>query len=307
MTGNVGQARPPPARMRAGYASFISTGREKKSQQEVSMKHYVKSLVAVLFLVFVIPAYAGPSPLTLNYPGAPFAVPFAAGTPMTAGVYTPTVNYMVGGNPWVNATNPVTPTYLNGISAADFSILTAAFPGSAGYKYQSSTLAPNSLSVQTYAALGSATSVGCDFYVTYTPNGNDPTTNVHWIQIIDDNYNITNNPGYGNKENRVDNPYSPGGRSPYYDDGGAATSTAFYDVPTRNNPGQKDTWMADLYLVSGPAAGTPGNIIIYGGIQWGWNNYPKNGAPAPIPLPSALLLFAPALAGIGVFRRRFKN
>ena len=333
MTTNVGQARPPPARMRAGYVSFMSTGREKKSQQEVVMKHHVKGLVAVagLFLVLVIPAHG--QVVTTNYPNAPFAVNFAAGTPNAAGVYRQTQAYMFGGTNWVTTLSPVTPisipggggTTLPGAPNTDFNLLSTAFPGSSMWTYQSGVLAPGSLTVTSYAAVGTPATVGADFYVTYTPKNTptitDPTTNVHWIQIIYDNYNITNNVGYGNKEFIVDNGASPrgdeiagiilinpNGRTPYYDDGGAAitntngyTGYAFYDLPSRDNPGQKDTWVADLYLVSGPAPGTgPGNIIIYGGVQWGWNN-------TPVPLPSALLLFAPALAGIGVFRRRFKK
>ena len=199
----------------------------------------------------------------------------------------------------------------------DFEVLAAAFPASAGYSYASGVLAPNSLTVQSYEASGSATSVGAEFYVTYTPNNTatitDPTTNLHWIQIVSDNYNITNNPGYGNLELTVDNPHSPGGRSPYYDDGGAATfgstaapspvgglGIAMYDFPTRNNPGQKDSWVADLFLVTGPAAGTPGLITIYNGVEWGWNNY-------PVPLPGALLLFGPGLAALAAIRRKFRR
>ena len=291
------------------------------------MKYSMKGLAAgvALFLAFVIPVYGAPV-VTTSYPGAPFLVPIAGVN--TAGVYRPVQPYVFGGQAMATVLKPITPlsipggggTTLPGAPNTDFNLLSTLFPGSSGWSYSSGVLAPGSLTVMTYAAIGPpniAGSVGADFYVKYTPMNTptitDPTTNLHWIQIIYDNYNISNNPGYGNPEFIVDNGASPrsilnpNGRVPYYDDGGAATggSTAvntvyFFDRPLRDNPGQKDTWIADLYLVSGPAIGAgAGNITIYGGVQWGWTN-------TPVPLPSALLLFAPALAGIGVLRKRFK-
>jgi hypothetical protein len=282
------------------------------------MKHHVKGLVLGLavFLVCIMPAY-GASIVTTNY--QMIAVPFAKGTPTTTG-YLASQRYMVGPTPWVNALNPVTPQNVTSanvlpfqtsiVAQNDFEVLAAAFPASAGYSYKSGVLAPGSLTVQTYEAQGTSARVGAEFYVSYTAVNTatitDPTMNLHWIQIVSDNDNITNNPGYGNNELTVDNPFSPGGRSPYYDDGGAATSgtspIAFYDFPGRTDTGDKISWEADLFLVTGPPAGTPGLITIYNGVEWGWNNY-----PAPVPLPSALLLFGPALAGIGLVRRRFKK
>jgi len=279
------------------------------------MKYYVKGFVAglALFLVFVLPAYgAPPSIVTTDY--QKIAVPFAFGNPTTTG-YLASQSYMVGGNPWVTTLSPLTPQNITSANVLpyqtsmmaqnDFAVLSAAFPQ---YTYQSGVLAPGSLTVQTYEAQGTAARVGAEFYVSYTAVNaggiTDPTMNLHWIQIVSDNDNITNNIGYGNNELTVDNPFSPGGRSPYYDDGGAATSgtspIAFYDFPGRTDTSDKITWVADLFLVSGPAPGAAnGNIIVYNGVEWGWTT-------SPVPLPSALLLFAPALAGIGVLRRRFK-
>jgi hypothetical protein len=71
----------------------------------------------------------------------------------------------------------------------------------------------------------------------------------------------------------VDNGLSPGGRAPYYDDGAAANNRNLLDAPGRfDHTGDPHFWTADLYLVTGPAANTPGQVTIYGGIQWGWVN-----------------------------------
>jgi hypothetical protein len=304
MIERFGQARPHPARVRRGCAAVGLNRKREIIAEEISMKDYVKDLMAGLavFLAFVMPAYS--SPLTESYSDTPFVVTIAEGEPSTPGAYIPTQAYMVGGQSWVTAltTTPLTPAYLPAITSADSGVLTAAFPGSSGLSFVSSVtpLAASSLVVESYAAVGSSSSVGAQIYLQYVPTGADPTRNVHWIQIINDNYNITNNPGYGNPENVVDT--RARGRSPYYDDGGAATSRAFFDSPNRLNPNQMDTWTGDLYLVAGPAAGTSGTITIWGGLEWGWNT-----SPAAVPLPPALLLFAPALAGIGAIRRRVRH
>lgn len=177
----------------------------------------------------------------------------------TSGLYGPTQSYVAGGQTWVAALSPPVPTYERDPSANFLNVLTATFSAS-GWTYASSanSLSDDSLVVTTYNVTGTSTRVGAESEVQYVPHGADPTTNVHWIHVVTDNFNITTNPGYGNIENVVDNPYStrgpltPNGASPYYDDGGAANRTAFYDSSVRNNPGQNDTWMAELFLVTGP-------------------------------------------------------
>jgi len=276
------------------------------------MKRYIKGFMlgAALLIVFIAPAYAGP--VTTNYMGGAVSV----GGYMINPGYVASLPYMVGAQSWTVALKPAMPLNVGsanvqpfqpgGIPLSDYQVIVNAFPGATGWTFPLSGALPNnSLVVRTYEAYDSGGSDGAQFVVQYT--GNPPANNLHWIQVVSDNYNITNPipglQGPGKNELVVDNPFSPGGRSPYYDDGGAASSgmtpIALYDLPTRPD-NVATTWEADLFLVSGPAAGSPGPVTIYGGVEWGWNNY-----PAPVPLPSALLLFAPALAGIGVLRRRF--
>jgi hypothetical protein len=49
----------------------------------------------------------------------------------------------------------------------------------------------NSLRVHTYDAEGRPTLVGAIFDVEYRPAGTDPRNNMHWIQVVSDNNNIT--------------------------------------------------------------------------------------------------------------------
>ncbi|MBV8684316.1 MAG: hypothetical protein JO111_15675 [Caulobacteraceae bacterium] len=106
-----------------------------------------------------------------------------------------------------------------------------------------------------------------------------PVGNYHWVQVLADNFNITTNPGYGNLENVLD--VGNNVTTPYYDTGGAANASAFYDLSSRTNPGvltQNDWWIADLFLATGPGAPRmngvpPGQVTLYNtGIQYGWAN-----------------------------------
>ncbi|MDA0765313.1 MAG: hypothetical protein O3A87_01140 [Verrucomicrobia bacterium] len=156
-------------------------------------------------------------------------------------------------------------------------ILSSTFPAGAGWTFQSSVneLSDSSLVIHTYDVQGTAARVGADFHVEYVPHAGDPTVDVHWIQVVTDNHALPGNL-HGTLENEVDNPFSPGGRSPYHDDGAAATSREFYDFPGRTDTNRAHDWTAELFLVTGPAAEAgPGNIIFHGGITWGWSNIPE--------------------------------
>lgn len=265
------------------------------------MKQHLKTQWIGLIIVLNLVSTAYASPLKTDYKSA--NIPFAAGTPTTSGLHDITDPYTIAGVNWVANLVPKDPTYIRGTAGNFFDILSAAFPGDKGWKYQSSAkeLSDNSLVVHTYDVLGSPTKVGAEFHVEYVPHGTDPTTNIHWIQVVTDNHNLTNNPGHGNNENVVDNPFSPGKRSPYYDDGGAATATQFYDFPNRDDANMSHNWDAVLFLVSGPAANAgPGTITFYGGIGWGWENH-----PLPVPEPSAAMLMGIGLVGLIAYRRRF--
>jgi hypothetical protein len=119
--------------------------------------------------------------------------------------------------------------------------------------------------------------VGAIFDVEYRPTGTDPTNNMHWIQVVSDNNNITaaaaGDRGPGKLENIVD-VAADNRRNPYYDIGTpvVANSRNLYDFPKRPDVEFNNNWIAALFLVSGPT--TPGKVTIYNdsGILWGWKN-----------------------------------
>jgi hypothetical protein len=121
-------------------------------------------------------------------------------------------------------------------------------------------------------------------FAVQAPPNQVPAGNVHWVQVIADNFNITNNPGWGNAENIID--IGGGNATPYYDVGGAANGAPslpnvpnvnFFDAPIRNNQAnlnQSDWWIANLFLATGPANNQPGKVTLYNdGIQYGWANF----------------------------------
>jgi non-heme chloroperoxidase len=57
-----------------------------------------------------------------------------------------------------------------------------------------------------------------------------------------------------------------------------------------DHTGDPQFWTADLYLVTGPAANTAGQVTIYDGIQWGWvNDLPALPVPKPDKVPPLML------------------
>ena len=121
--------------------------------------------------------------------------------------------------------------------------------------------------------------VGSEFYLTYSATGDDPNKNVHWIQLLYDN--VGNKPMYS-----VDT-LDPA--SPYYDSAGTATAGGFFDLPGTNHAGSPHFFDALLLLVSGPT--NPGEVTIYGGVDWGWSNQ-------QVPEPSSVVLCGLALVAL---------
>jgi len=103
--------------------------------------------------------------------------------------------------------------------------------------------------------------------------------------------------GPGVPENVVDNPGSPGGRSPYYDDGAAANASDFFDYSIRDPDTFGVTWEAELFLVSGPAPTAPGRVTVYDGVRWGW----------VVPEPSSLSLFLFGILLLWTLRHRLQE
>jgi hypothetical protein len=136
--------------------------------------------------------------------------------------------------------------------------------------------------------------VGAALHVEYAPAGTDPTTNIHWIQVVSNNHKL--NAAHGTADFKVDN---LGATTPYYDTLAAANSRNFYDFPWRDDGGASHTWSAELLLVQGPANGV-GNILFLGGLSWGWENHPL----AAVPEPQAWLLLLLGLALLAAARAR---
>jgi hypothetical protein len=149
------------------------------------------------------------------------------------------------------------------------------FTTAAGWSYTVSNnrLSNGALRIKTYDVQGTSTRVGAEFHVHYRPGTGDPTTNLHWIQVIDTNHSLRAPAGHGNSAVYVD--ARPGfATTPYYDDGYAADADDLYDFPGRTDAGATHRWEATTYLVQGPApGGSPGAITIYKpGFRWGWTN-----------------------------------
>lgn len=167
-----------------------------------------------------------------------------------------------------------------------------------------------------YEALNNGTRGGADFVVDFT--NNNPAValpaNLHWIQIVQDNWNITGVDGgdlsapmgLGNHENVVDAPKTP--NSAYYDVSSNTPPNAFNTnpphfedgsgrgEPTKANP--VITWNAELWLVSDP--NNNGQFTIYNGVEWGWATYL---ASVPEPTTWMMLIMGVGLIGVALRRR----
>ena len=66
-----------------------------------------------------------------------------------------------------------------------------------------------------------------------------------------------------------------------------------------DHTGDPQFWTADLYLVTGPAANTAGQVTIYDGIQWGWVN--------DLPEPSTFVLISLGTFGLFIHVVRFRK
>ena len=294
------------------------------------MRYPMKSARKTLALLLLV--FSAPIPQSLAEPILEVYGPRTGvlGQFQTTGLYDPVERYSVGaqtqlGEAFLSPEHPVnlprggTPSFLN--------ILQTDFPRTSGWSF---TSAPNdltngSLRVGSYDVVGNANRVGIEgpgrigFDVQYVPTTmqaepggpkvGDPTENVHWIQTVTNNHNITTNPGHGNPTNIVDTvsqtPAAGGhvGRAPYYDDRDPVTmlrfpadSRNFLDLPFRLDGNDSHTWFGQLYLVTGPDATSPGLVTIYNGIGWGWRNV--------APEPSTAVLLASGLVGLACRLRR---
>jgi hypothetical protein len=127
-------------------------------------------------------------------------------------------------------------------------------------------LSNNSLVVKTYEVYGMPTKMGAVIDVSYAPHAGDPTTNIHWIQVVTDNDPIGGQ--FGQNESIVDT--SDGKTDPYFT-AKASGQSGFYDNAARTDTQNAVTWQGEAYLIQ--QTGTKA-ARLYGGISWGWFNSP---------------------------------
>ena len=248
----------------------------------------------VNFVVAGSPCWAQSGPISFSFkPQTLFGIP-------TSGLNTFAAPYRTAAGWGVSFLEPATPNNpLNYSTSAGqgalyynfFNTLNRMYPTTSGWSVTGNAmaLAPGSLQINTYSAVGTAARVGADFALTYlttmpgpggapVSNGN-PTVNLHWIQVVSTNNALIGGaPNPGTLSNKVD--VAPTNlTSPYYDQGGAANSKNFVDTSGRSAVMFDNNWIAALFLASGPstpgAAKSPNTITVYNnsGIAWGWQNF----------------------------------
>ncbi|MGB3512871.1 MAG: PEP-CTERM sorting domain-containing protein [Microcoleaceae cyanobacterium] len=199
------------------------------------------------------------------------------------------------GRKGVTTLDPLSVTEITrGGTAGFLDQLRAEFPVVDGWNFNAAAAdLAGSFNIDIYDAQGTPARVGTEFQLQYNPSAGDPTPadkDLHWIQRVVDNHNITTNPGHGNPENVID--IVAGQTDPYYDTNFGIQpfdERTFYDFPGRTDADRSHFWFAELYLVEETA---PMTVTIYNGVRWGWRN--------TIPEPSSVLgLFAIGALGTG--------
>jgi hypothetical protein len=164
--------------------------------------------------------------------------------------------------------------------------------------------------VEHYLAFGNEKEVGANFRVSYQPLGTDPTpqtAELHWIQMVTSNHVLTPNQ-HGPTVSVIDFP--PGQSNPYYDFRANANETFFSDGPRRRDPDRAHDWDALLFLVQVPNAARPKEVVVLGGMSWGWENTvtPTNGGgggrTGAIPEPTSVLMLGSGLLALVVVWQR---
>ena len=205
----------------------------------------------------------------------------------STGVYDPVDIYSVPGGFGVAFLLPPVPLNVprGGLTGGflDYrGVLETEFPAASGWSFVTAgaDLADGALEVTAYDVFGGSF-VGIDGhagaprtrgFAVRVPEDKDPAGDEHWIQVVRSNHALPDpgNTNHGTEEHKVDTASVQG--SPYYDDLGAADSRNFFDIPRRIDEQASHLWLADLQLVTGPAANAPGEVTIYNGIRYGWAN-----------------------------------
>jgi hypothetical protein len=171
----------------------------------------------------------------------------------------------------------------------------------------SATPLAGSFEVKKYEAIGTATEVGANLLLQYTPGIGDPTprnSTLNWIQWVVSNHS---DEGHGDREDVIDNakqglsylapfyfferPFAPPTNNYSYETNFSASSRM-------NDSGFNHDWLAETYLVQQTGFRT---ATIYNGIQWGWENRVQRVESVPEPLT----IFAAGISlGFGAFFKK---
>jgi hypothetical protein len=198
----------------------------------------------------------------------------------TTGVISGAAFYKVGNKAWVTTTDALGFESAGMLKAKGFEnpYLQELSSFGRGWSFDfntDATIADKTFQVRTYQAqapkppasnnvayvkgadAGSAGEAGCvksnncagaEFYVHYNPAGDDPTQNVHWIQVIDDGGSLSVDAGLVITMVKGKVTAVP---APYYDDGmHTADGSGFLDFPTTTRPRRPNStpccfWSAD--------------------------------------------------------------
>jgi hypothetical protein len=198
--------------------------------------------------------------------------------------------------------------------------LTPQFPG---YTYAYGPTLNINFKVATYKAFNNGTSGGATFAANFTPQaGQMLPANLHWVQLVTDNWNITGYnganlmapKGIGKAESTIDGSYPqpmampPWPGSPFYDVFGpgetpfATSPPAFTDTPSRGEPTKANpviNWNAQLWLVSLDDK----KITFHNGVEWGWQS---RFSMVPEPATWAMLVIGFGFVG-GLARRQSRT
>lgn len=251
-----------------------------------------RCLAAVVATALAIGVVAGLAPLPAV--AGPLAENYGAATvkgKTSSGLYDAQDLYTLDVVPWEANLLPLKPIYARSMAASFFSVLSVAFPsdGERSFSNAAAELSEGSLVIRSYDALGTDTLVGAELQVEYRPAIADPSTDIHWIQVVRNNHKA--DAAHGTEDWKVDN---LGSDIPFYDVVASATSTNFFDQPTRNDPGESHIWIGQLLLVQGAADGA-GAITFLGGLTWGWENHPLRAAVATFSTDLGIDLTAPGV------------
>jgi hypothetical protein len=246
--------------------------------ERIKMGRFTKVLAMVVLLCAAMGSFVQGGVIMEDYkPRVIFGL-------QTTGIYDPVRSYKIGSVDWIDELHPPTPVDILYDSTNN------PFPALHGWSFVAATnhLSDNSLKIHSYDVRNTSFVGILSFDVEYVPGMNDPTNDIHWIQVITTNHKSQQQHMNGSVT-YLDN---VGRADPYYDSTGTADSRNFLDDPFRSDGHMIHEWIADLYLVSGPPANTPGEVKVYSGIRWGWKNH-------PVPEPSSLVIFV--LGSVGLF------